>query len=303
MATATTGQQVGSADMLPANREEALKVIQRNFTCMSTVAGKPAGAFWLSGSCLIWDHVAYCQYVLPLLAADTVTIPDDEMLRRMMLASVGDDMNRQDKATIDLEERVAKLAGKEAALFVLSGTMANRKCARLTHRHGSMADIYDYTLLELAIRSQLKQPPHSVIVDSRAHVYRWEAGGVAFHSQATIMPVIASNGRYITWEDIESSLVLEENIHYCPTKLICLENTLHGMIMPQEEVVRISQNAKERSILMHVGCADYSSSWCANVLNHLSLFSAMERECGTFMPRQARASKNFAHRSTPFPCV
>lgn len=62
-----------------------------------------------------------------LWSADTVTIPDEEMLRRMVSASVGDDMYKQDQATNALEARVAKLTGKEAAMFVVSGTMANRE--------------------------------------------------------------------------------------------------------------------------------------------------------------------------------
>jgi hypothetical protein len=105
---------------------------------------------------------------------------------------------------------------------------------------------------ELAIRTHLTQPPHSVVVDARAHVHRYEAGGIAFHSQATTMPVVATNGQYITWDDIVPSLILDLDIHFCPTKLICLENTLQGMVMPQEEVVKISENAKERGIAMHV---------------------------------------------------
>lgn len=66
------------------------------------------------------------------------------------------------------------------------------------------------------------------------------------------MPVVASNGQYITWDDIVPSLILENDIHFCPTKLICLENTLQGMVMPQEEVVKISDNAREKGIAMHV---------------------------------------------------
>jgi threonine aldolase len=65
------------------------------------------------------------------------------------------------------------------------------------------------------------------------------------------MPVIASNGRHITLEDILPSLILEPDIHFCPTRLICLENTLQGMVFPQEEIVRISDFAREKGIAMH----------------------------------------------------
>jgi threonine aldolase len=66
------------------------------------------------------------------------------------------------------------------------------------------------------------------------------------------MAVVASNGQHITWDDILPSLILEPDIHFCPTKLICLENTLQGMVFPQEEIIRISENAKEKGIAMHV---------------------------------------------------
>lgn len=75
---------------LPANREEALTLIARDFR------------------------------------SDTITIPDAEMLQLMHDASVGDDVYRQDEATNQLQDRIAKLAGKEAGLFCVSGTMTNR---------------------------------------------------------------------------------------------------------------------------------------------------------------------------------
>lgn len=99
--------------------------------------------------------------------------------------------------------------------------------------------------------------------DTRGHVYRWEAGGVAFHSQATIIPVLPANGLYITWEDIHPSLVPEGVIHYCPTKLICLENTLHGVITPQEEIISIRENVKGHDIALHVS-RRYVKFWVGN---------------------------------------
>lgn len=65
------------------------------------------------------------------------------------------------------------------------------------------------------------------------------------------MPVVPSNGRYITLEDVMPNLILDPDIHFCPTRLICLENTCQGMVMPQEEVVRISDFAREKGIAMH----------------------------------------------------
>lgn len=86
-------------------------------------------------------------------------------------ASLGDDVYHEPN-TIALEAHIARLFGKEAALFVPSGTMSN----------------------QLAIRTHLKQPPYSVLCDYRAHTYVCEGGGLAFHSGAQVIPVIPSDG-------------------------------------------------------------------------------------------------------------
>jgi threonine aldolase len=87
-------------------------------------------------------------------------------------ASLGDDVYHEPN-TAALEAHMARLFGKEAALFVASGTMAN----------------------QLAIRSHLKQPPYSVLCDHRAHIYVCEAGGLASNSGAQAIPLIPSNGK------------------------------------------------------------------------------------------------------------
>ena len=87
-------------------------------------------------------------------------------------ASLGDDVYHEPN-TAALEVHMARLFGKEAALFVPSGTMSN----------------------QLAMRTHLKQPPYSIICDHRAHVYAYEAGGLAFHTGAQVIPVIPSDGK------------------------------------------------------------------------------------------------------------
>ncbi|ORX34285.1 pyridoxal phosphate-dependent transferase [Kockovaella imperatae] len=162
--------------------------------------------------------------------SDTMTIPTDAQLLASLRASRGDDLYSEDEDTAALEARVARLTGKEAALFGVSGTMTN----------------------QLAIRTHMKQPPHSVITDYRAHVHKMEAGGIAMFSQATTHQLVPHNGIYLTVEDIEPALVLGEDIHTAPTKLICIENTLSGTIIPQEEVVRIGELARRHDIIMHL---------------------------------------------------
>ena len=71
-------------------------------------------------------------------------------------------------------------------------------------------------------------------------------------TQATTDQVVPANGIHLTADDIRPNLQLGDNIHYRPTKLICLENTLNGMIFPQEEVVKIGQLAKEHDIGLHL---------------------------------------------------
>lgn len=163
--------------------------------------------------------------------SDTITIPTDSMLVAGIQASRGDDVYHDDEATAALEKRIAKLTGKEAALFVVSGTMSN----------------------QLAIRSTLAQPPHSVITDHRAHVHQMEAGGIALFSQATTHALAPKNGHHLTLEDdILPNLQLGNDIHTAPTRLICLENTLAGTVFPQEEIVKISEEAAKHDIIMHL---------------------------------------------------
>ncbi|KAJ8123224.1 hypothetical protein ONZ43_g778 [Nemania bipapillata] len=126
----------------------------------------------------------------------------------------------------------AALTGKEAGLFVLSGTMGN----------------------QIALRSLLTQPPHSVLCDRDSHIVKYEAGGyytVASLCGALITPVQPSNGRYLTLEDVKKNIILSDNVHACPTRVISLENSLGGMVMPLEEVQRISAFARENGVLMH----------------------------------------------------
>ncbi|KAK8056281.1 hypothetical protein PG993_001508 [Apiospora rasikravindrae] len=163
------------------------------------------------------------------LRSDTQTTPTAAMLAAISVTTLDDDVYNEDKTTIDLEARVAELAGKEAALFVLSGTMGN----------------------QLALRSLLIQPPHSVLCDHRSHIIRHEAGGVASLSQAMIEAVVPRNGIHLTLEDVKEHACIGDNVHDCPTRVISLENTLGGMIMPLDEVRRISAWAREHGIRMH----------------------------------------------------
>ncbi|KAI1421058.1 pyridoxal phosphate-dependent transferase [Xylaria sp. FL1777] len=163
------------------------------------------------------------------LRSDTMTTPTPAMLNAVQTTTLLDDVFEEDPTTSDLEAHVAALAGKEAGLFVLSGTMGN----------------------QIALRSLLTQPPHSVLCDQDSHIVKYEAGGVASLCGALLTPVRPSNGRYLTLEDVQANVILGDNVHVCPTRVISLENSLDGMVMPLAEVRRISAFAREHDILMH----------------------------------------------------
>jgi len=168
------------------------------------------------------------------------------MLEAISATTLLDDVFQDDPTTNNLESFIAELTGKPAALLVLSGTMGN----------------------QVALRTHLLAPPHSVLCDYRAHILEWEAGGVASLTGALVKGVVPSNGRYLTLEDVKKNAVISDDIHSCPTKVISLENTLAGMVTPLDETMRISKWAKENNIIMHL---DGARLWEAVAAQHGSL--------------------------------
>lgn len=186
--------------------------------------------------------------------SDTFTVPTQSMINAISNASVGDSVYDEDVDTIQLEEKVAKIAGKEAGLFCVSGTLSN----------------------QIAIRTHLVQPPHRVLCDARAHIYMYEAGGLATLSQAMVSPVRPSNGLYLTLEDVIANFIPDdEDIHMAPTKVVALENTISGIVMPLDEIKRISSWCKEMGVKLHL---DGARLWNASVETGVS----MEEYCSFF---------------------
>jgi threonine aldolase len=162
--------------------------------------------------------------------SDVHTTPTASMLRAIQQCTLLDDVSMEDPTTLSLERFVADLSGKEDALLVLSGTMGN----------------------QVALRSHLVAPPQAVLCDRRGHIINYEAGGVASLSQAMMQPIDAKNGTYITLEEVQQYAVVSDDVHACPTRVISLENTLNGAVMPLSEVRRISAWAREQGIIMHL---------------------------------------------------
>lgn len=134
------------------------------------------------------------------LRSDTVTVPDAGMLDAMMTAKVGDDVLGEDETVRALEHKLATMFNMEAGLFCPSGTMTN----------------------QIAIKCFTK-PMDEVICDQGSHVYRYEGGGIAYHSMASVRLINAQRG-LLSPELIEPE-INEENIHYPNTSLVVLENT------------------------------------------------------------------------------
>ncbi|KAF1925370.1 uncharacterized protein M421DRAFT_8042 [Didymella exigua CBS 183.55] len=162
--------------------------------------------------------------------SDVHTTPTLSMLRAIQECSLLDDVSMEDPTTLGLEKFIADLTGKEDALLVLSGSMGN----------------------QVALRSHLAAPPHAILCDRRSHIIQYEAGGVASLSQAFTQTVDAKNGTYMTLEEVRKYAVISDDVHACPTRVISLENTLNGAIMPLSEVRRIAAWARENDIIMHM---------------------------------------------------
>lgn len=148
--------------------------------------------------------------------SDTVTRMSKQMKQAMFdNENYGDDVYDEDFIVKELETKAAKLCNKERALFCASGTMTN----------------------QLGLRSQLGALT-SLICDSRAHIYQYEAGGVAYHSQAQCRPIkpSLSNGyKTISPEEIEAAII-KPDVHCAVTKGISLENTILGVAVPLSQI-------------------------------------------------------------------
>jgi threonine aldolase len=162
--------------------------------------------------------------------SDTITTPTANMLTAISNTTLFDDVFTEDTTTNELESFIANLTGHEAALLVMSGTMGN----------------------QVALKTHLVQPPHSVVCDIRGHVYNYEAGGVSSLSSAMLVAVTPGNKHHLTLEDVRAHATISDNVHYCPTRVISLENTLDGMILPLSEIKRIATFARENNIKMHL---------------------------------------------------
>jgi threonine aldolase len=164
------------------------------------------------------------------LRSDTVTKPTPAMRRAMAQADVGDDVFGEDPTVNRLQECAAELFGREAALFVPSGTMGN----------------------QIAIKVHT-QPGDEVILEEASHIFNSEMAMMAAFSGVIPRPIPSERG-WLRWEQIESAI--RPNVYYyAQTRLICLENTHNfkgGSIYPLEWAREIIEKAHERGLKVHL---------------------------------------------------
>lgn len=162
------------------------------------------------------------------LRSDTVTHPTREMRQAMFEAVVGDDVYHDDPDTNELEKTAAEILGKEAALFVPSGTMGNQ--------------------LGVLVNTQRGQ---EIILGSEAHIFVHEVGGAAVIAGVS-MKTVCFDGDLPEPDKIEAA-IRPEDIHQPETGLICLENALsNGKVVPQETMKAVYEIAKKHNLPVHL---------------------------------------------------
>lgn len=180
------------------------------------------------------------------LRSDTVTKPTEAMRRAMANAEVGDDVYGEDPTVIQLQERAAQIFGKEAALFVPTGSMGNQIAVKLHTRAGD-----------------------EIIVEERGHILNWELGASSVLAGVTIRAVRAANPNGIlTWAEIAPALHINLPYYACPTSLICLENTHNfggGSVMSAAETKEICDSAHALNLPVHLdGARIFNSAVAQN---------------------------------------
>ena len=165
------------------------------------------------------------------LISDTVTLPSSGMLDAMQNAKVGDDVFKEDPAVNALEDRVAQLFGKEAALFFPSGTMANQTAIKIH-----------------------TQPGEQLICDHYAHVFNYEGGGVSFNSGVSCALIEGERGR-ITAAQVASKINPPDFYHSPLSTLVCLENTTNkggGAFYDLKAIEAIRKVCDENQLGLHL---------------------------------------------------
>ncbi len=162
------------------------------------------------------------------LRSDTVTQPTPAMRAAMLAAPLGDDVFADDPSINALQDKIAALLGFEAALFMPTGTQSNL-CAIMAHC----------------------QRGDEYIVGQLAHTYRWEGGGAAVLGSVQPQPLAHQPDGSLLLSDIEAA-IKPDDAHFARSRLLTLENTIGGKLLPFDYVQAATQLAQERGLSRHL---------------------------------------------------
>jgi len=162
------------------------------------------------------------------LRSDTVTRPTPAMRAFMATAPVGDDVFGDDPSVNALQEKIAAMLGKEAALYVASGTQSNLVAIM---SHCGRGDEY--------------------IVGQMAHTYRWEGGGAAVLGSVQPQPLEHEADGRLALERIEEAIKPNDS-HFARSRLLCLENTIGGKVLPLDYLEAATALARSRGLATHL---------------------------------------------------
>ncbi len=174
------------------------------------------------------------------LRSDTVTRPTPAMRRAMAEAEVGDDVYGEDPTVNRLEQRAAEIMGKEAGLFVPTGTMGNTIGVKVHTQHGQ-----------------------EVICEARAHLLDWELSMTAWFSGCLVRPVLADNG-ILRWDDVRTA-IRPGGAHSAPTSLLEVENTHNmagGTVYPMDVLADVCGHAHDAGLRVHLDGARIFNAAC-----------------------------------------
>ncbi len=162
------------------------------------------------------------------LRSDTVTQPTPAMRAAMMAAPLGDDVFGDDPSVNALQDKIAALLGKEAALFMPTGTQSNL-CALMSHC----------------------QRGDEYIVGQMAHTYRWEGGGGAVLGSIQPQPLNNQPDGSLALADIEAA-IKPDDPHFARSKLLCLENTIGGQVLSLDYQRAATELARRKGLSTHL---------------------------------------------------
>ena len=162
------------------------------------------------------------------LRSDTVTRPTLAMRDAMMAAPLGDDVYGEDPSVNALQEQMAAMLGFEAALFMATGTQSNL-CAILAHC----------------------QRGDEYLVGQMAHAYRWEGGGAPVLGSVHPQPLAHQSDGTLALADIEAA-IKPDDVHYPVTRLLALENTWGGKLLPFQYLEQASALAVSKGLARHL---------------------------------------------------